>query len=422
MSQLLKNLLQANHKILDDSISKLEDASGNIGRDVRLTAEVVGKTHIATKSLGLDPHDSDAREVYAALNDLASKHDKFMRQQLGLEADTSTDEVITRVHAFINKLHIPRSVWVLKHSVAKKLLKKIPPKRTKKALGYRSLDSMLKREPLPHILGAALHLESDAWVRKFREQYEDISQHDFEQRRIDVHLPSSRHWQDAGIAIASRLQTNVIDVKELGAILLLPLPKKDLPGISLALVILLLAHIEELRMYSSLFKLHQMKDDFGRNISTVLRNKSKLQHKVIDSSIDWKIVHAYFGAVDDADHPELFKPHITVEDLAWRRTEEILLSIEPAFDFWKGNEYVGAFFKGSDAPVSFSLMDAVLNLANQVPFEKRLIHSMQAALWDEILLRYMESNFVRSRVLSQLGHNNQLSLQNAMDNEAFTLI
>jgi len=421
VAQLLKDLLQANHHILDDSISRLEDASGNTGRDVRLTAEVVGKSHIATRSLGLDPHDSDAREVYAAVTGLAHKHDLFMREQLGLQPEASTEEILASVHAFINKLHIPRSVWVMKHSVAKKMLKKLPPKRTKKALGYRSLDSMLKREPLPHILGAALQLESEAWVLKFREQYEGISQHDFEQRRIEIQLPNSRHWRDTGIAIASRLQTNVIDVKEVGAILLLPLPKKDSPGMSLALVTLLLAHIEELRMYSSLFKLHQMKDDFGRNMSMVLRNKSKLQHKVIDRRVDWKIVHAYFGALDDTEHPELFKPHVTVEDLAWRRTEEILLSIEPAFDFWKGNEYVGAFFKGSAAPVSFCLMDAVLNLVNQIPFEKRLVHSMQAALWDEILLRYMESNYVRSRVLSQLGHDNQLSMQSAMDNEAFAL-
>lgn len=420
MARILQDLLEVDHYVLDDSIDRLEAASGHASRDVRLAAEITGKKQFALKSLGLDPQDSHGREVYAALLDLARQHDTFLQRQLHLSSSTSPEDVLVRIHAFVCKLNLPRSVWVLKPHVVKKILKDIPPKRTKKALGYRSLDSMLKREPVPHILAAARHIESDSWQDKLMKRYEEVSANDFEQRQIEICLPNTRYWRELGLTIASELQTNVVDVKELGAILLLPLPKRAWSGVSLALVTLLLTHVEELRMYSSMFKLHQMQDDFSRRFCTVLRTQSRLHHHVIDKSVDWKIVHAYYSSVDEAEHPEFFKPHVTLDDLAWRKIEHILLSIEPAFDFWEGNEYVGGFFDGDDRPVSFNMMDAVLNLVNNVPFEKRMTHMMQSSLWDEILLRYMQSNYVRSRVLQQLGQG-AIPLQNAMDKGAFTL-
>ena len=399
MAAHLFRLLGTEDVRIQSFVQRLESASGNQGIDVRLSAEVVGKAHMTMKSLGLDPHDSDGREVYAALMDMVERHDSFLLKHIGLDQTAHNDEVVTALHALIRKLHIPRRVWVIKHARLKKILTEKPPRRAMKALGYRSVASMLKREPAPHVLAVAMHVESDAWKKRYYKQYQSVTHLDFELRDIQFCMPTTRHWNELGARISSELQNNIITIREVGAIVLLPLPNEHIRGVCIALLTLLLLQAEELRVYSSYLKLHQMKPDFGDILSNIAFSTDEAHVKVLGEKMHWRVLHTHLGS-GDASIPDFFEPHVSIEDLSWRKVEDVFCAIEPALNFWRGNEYVGGVYGAT--PVSHNLLDAIVNYSNKIPYEHRVVSHMRSALWDEMLTRYIGSNHVRSLALGHL--------------------
>jgi hypothetical protein len=53
-------------------------------------------------------------------------------------------------------------------------------------------------------------------------------------------------------------------------------------------------------------------------------------------------------------------------------------------------------------PVSCNIVDVALNVCNNVPFEKRLVHNFQHSLWHELLLRYLHHDAIEQTVLHEL--------------------
>lgn len=398
----LHQLLQTDQNELRRVIDRLEQFSGQPGQDVRLLAEIIGKSHMGHRSLGLDPRDSHGREVYMSLVHLVKKHDEFIARHLHVDESAGVAEIIEAVERFINKLHIPRSVWVMKYSSVKRLLKKQPPKRTLKLLGYRSIDSMLKREPVAHVLAVAKQFEAKTWQQRYHEQYKKLRPSDFEERHSELCCPNTRHWPKIAGDVSTKAHTNILSVPEIGAVLLLP-PPADVHRRMMPLALLtftLLAH-EELRMHSSFYKLKQVSAQFGDDIYQSTTEHSFLKKQINDIDIHWKIVHSHFGRYGDNEAIDAVmpEPHVTLDDFAMRKVEDILLSIEPALSFWRDMEYVGATI--DDELVSFNLLDAVVNTANQIDYSQRLVVHMQSALWDELLVRYVGNNHVRATLLDK---------------------
>ncbi len=398
----LHQLLQTDQQELHRVIDRLERYSGEPGQDVRLLAEIIGKSHMGHRALGLDPRDSHGREVYMSLIHLVKKHNRFIAQQLRLDDGAEVSEVIAAVERFIAKLHIPRTVWVLKHSVVKRMLKKQPPKRTLKLLGYRSVDSMLKREPTAQVLAVAKQFEAKTWQQRYHEQYKKLRPSDFEERLIELCSPNNRHWPKISSDVSAKAHTNILSVPEIGAVLLL-VPPADVRQRMMPLALLtfsLLAH-EELRMQSSFYKLKQVSTTFGDDMYQSVSEQSHFHQSFSDVSVHWRVLHSHFGRYDDGDIAEdvLPEPHVTLDDFAMRKVEEILTAIEPALSFWRDMEYVGATM--DDEVVSFNLLDALVNTANQVDFSQRLVVHMQSALWDELLIRYVGNNHVRATLLDK---------------------
>mgnify|MGYP000264006517 CR=1 FL=1 len=58
MSKLLRDLLQAKEPLFTQSLRELEFDTGKKSIDIKLTAEIIEKTHAATRSLGLDSSDT----------------------------------------------------------------------------------------------------------------------------------------------------------------------------------------------------------------------------------------------------------------------------------------------------------------------------------------------------------------------------
>jgi hypothetical protein len=402
MSKQLSDLLGAVEPTFSMAIKQLEHASGDTSADVRLTAEIVGKAHMKTRELGLDPRDTTGKELYYSLLGLVKKHDEFIAMRLGGKDPADVEDMVPRIKRTVEKLNIPKKAWVLKPSVAKRLLKTTPPKHVMKQLGYRSVDSMLKRESIEEIYGALRFAETPEWLESFTHKYRKLHPSDFEMREIEIIQLDSVKWGNITETFVHKKRHNVTHLKELGVILLLPMPIKHMPGICITVLPLLLHYINEIRLYSAYFKMQQVKPNFGEILVDTLIADPSNHAVVAGQQIHWRVIQRYFGKLENERHPEIFEPHVQPEDLHWRKAEEVLYRIEPALHFWHDMDYVGILHDGR--PVSFNLMDVALSYVNKLDYAHRAIFHFRESLWNEIFMRYLGQKTLEAQVLKQLDN------------------
>lgn len=399
MSKVLAELLGVAEPLFKDQINKLESASANPSVDVRLIAEMIGKVHVHKRALGLDPDDTTGSELYYALRQLCRLHDTFLTRRIGVEVTDSNNEKTEALVRFFHRLRIPSEAWVIKHSVAKKMLKALPPKKVMKKLNYRSIDSLLKRESIATIFAGIRVFESQDWQKNFVAKYKKLTPADFETRPVEIVIMNQKEWVESVETYVSKNQQNITHLKEIGVIAILPIPNSVKDGLVITLLLFLLHYLGEIRAYSSYCKLQQVHADFGERYAGMITHDATSLVHMAGQPLHWRIVHRYFGSAW-ANHPEVFEPHVQPDDLFWRKAEMILFKIEPALEFWHDMDYIG-IVDGSQV-VSFNLMDAAVNLTNNLGYGQHSWQFMQASLWNELHSRYMGQDSLKHSILQQL--------------------
>lgn len=403
MSRMLSELLNAEEPLFSLSIKQLEQDSGRQGLDIKLCSEIQTKIRRAINELGLDPEDTKPRELYYALINKVKADDINLAQSIGVNDPENVIEVLPKIKTAIENLNIPRSCWVLKRSIAKKILKDHPPKEVMKIMKYRSIDSMLKNENLGEIFGAVRFAESADWLSAFNEKYTSLKPSDFESRLIEIiEMPMDR-WADIAEPFIEKKRHNITHVKELGVILMLPIKKTKMPGLSITVLPLLLHYINEIRLYSSFFKLKQVQPNFGKIVADTLNADPSNATIIAGQNIHWRVLQRYFGKLENENHPEIFEPHVQPEDLHWRHAESVLFDIDPKINFWKGLDYVGLVDR--KRPVVFNLMDIAVAYVNNARYENRVFYHFRESLWNEIFARYMGEKTLEDQVLKQLDND-----------------
>jgi hypothetical protein len=400
MTRVLSELLGAREPGFRLGLQQLERASGAPSADIRLSSEVEQQMQAKLRELNLDPHDTTGPELYSALQERVKQDDAGMRALLGV--DDRGDELTLHVKRLLENLDGPKKNFALKASAAKRLLKKMPPKKAMKQLGYRSVDSMLKHEPVAQLLAAAVIVESPQWHKNFLSQYKQLLPADFEVRDVVILAPSSVRWAGLGAPYVARVKQNVLCFKELGAVVLLPLPPQVVSGAALAMVLLALHAINDIRATSTYLKLQQVRPDFGAIVARVARSEPYTQADLVGERLPWKLVQRYFARNPEAYSAELFEPHVLPEDLTWQPVESTLAKLLDRFAFWKHASHVGLLDHGE--PVSLNLTDAALNFCNHLPYEQRVAHYFRDHLWHELMLRYMHQDNLEQTVHDQLGN------------------
>lgn len=386
------------------ALQQLEAVSGNPAVDIRLTAEIVGKVRLKTQELGLDPDDTTGKELYYAMLSLIEKQDLHLVKQIGGSDPEDIAGLMPLIKKAWQKVDTPKSCWVLKHSVAKQMLKKTPPKAVMKHLGYRSIDSMLKRESIGELYGALRFAEDPKWLNSFNEQYKKLKPTDFETRTIEVITMPADRWSDLAAPFIHKKRHNITHLKELGVILMLPIkPDAGLRGITIFTLPLLFHYLNEIRLYSAFFKLQQVKPHFGTIIAQTLIAEPPAAAVLAGQHIHWRVIQRYFGKLETEKHPEIFEPHVQPEDLHWRRAESLLYEVDPELRFWQDIDYVGAMHDGR--PVPFNLLDVAASYVNQSHYEDRAIYHFRESLWNEVFVRYMGQQVLEEQVLSQLDNS-----------------
>lgn len=403
MTRWLSEALQATEPYFRLGLRRFETASSNSGGDIRLSVRVQQQTRNKLMQLGLDPTDTTAEELYHILSERVKADDarltRALRTRAAKHVSVEADVVSGMVHA-LSELPDGATCFALKATSLRSIIKKLPPKKAMKKLGYRSLDSMLKHEKLVLIMAAAWLNESVAWQQHIIESYKALKPSDFETRRIAIVQPDSKRWRELAASVLSDKRHNLISFRELGAIVLLPLPKAIPEGAVTTSLTLALHELNEIRASSSFLKICQVRSDFGELVQSVVGEEPSLSSELLDQTVPWHLIQRYYGRALEQFKEELFGPHIRQEDMSWQSVEEALIKIEPSLEFWLGNDHLGLLY--NHQPVSLNIVDAALNLCNKLPFEKRITKAFQKSLWHELLLQYLKHDTVEETVLKQL--------------------
>jgi hypothetical protein len=401
MTRFLSRALGALEPSFSQGIQQLEQAAGRPGTDIRLTADIMRRTRDKIAELGLDPNDTTGPELYNALQERLRRDEQTVRTTLGIADGAQPDEVISRIQQFLEKYDEPTASFALKVSVAKKLLKKKPPKVAMKRLGYRSVDSMLKHETPSQLYAAALMVEPASWHKSYREQYAKLTPSDFETRKISLVHPSSKKWLDLAHQFVASEHHNILSFRELGAVVLLPIDHA-VDGLAITTLLLVLEEFNGIRSHSSYAKLQQVKPDFGTRLQESSVTEPYTSATLAGQPVPWRMIQRYYARFSQAYHPEIFEPHVQPEDLQWSSGERTLAKLEPTLKFWEGSENLGLLDETGQV-ISCNALDVSLSYCNHLPFQDRIVHFMRDNLWHELMMHYLNQENLEAAVHQQLS-------------------
>ena len=403
MSRLISELLGATEPMFSIAVKQLEQASGKPGADVRLTAEIIGQVYQKTADLHLDPKDTTGKELYAGLMSRIQKDDHHLIKTIGGNPEDTVQTLLPLIKKAAEEAKTPQTCWVIKKSVAKEFLRKTPPPNIMKQLGYKSIDSMLKNENIFEIYGALRFAESPEWLNKFDAHYDNIRPSDFEERKIVIVVMPADRWGEMAAPFVHKKRHNITHVKEMGIVLMLPITQEYMKGIVITDLALLFHYINEIRLYSSFFKLQQVKPDFAKILVETLIADPGEAAVMAGQKIHWRVIQRYFGKLENEYHPIIFEPHVQPEDLHWRKAESIMYDIDPELGWWRDLDYVGIMHQ--NRPVTFNLMDVAMSYSNNTPYKDRAIFHFRESLWNELFVRYMGEKVLEQQVLKQLNNS-----------------
>ncbi len=391
MSRVLAQLLGTNEPSFRLQLRRLEQAAGLPSADIRLAMHVTQATRQKMHELGLDPTDTTGPELYAALQ-RRLKHDEVqVRAMLNIHADVPPSEVLHGVGEQLNKLDHHSDLFVVKQAKMKQIVKKLKPKATMKRLGYRSMDSMLKHEPVAQLLAACQVTESAEWQRQRLTEYEKLQPKDFEPKRSNFVVPTTKKWPKLADTHVAEYKHNIIAVPELGSIIILP-AGRELPGLAITTFVVALHALNDMRALSAYLKLQQVRPDFGEIVRASIIEEPLTEVELGGNTLSWRVVHWFYGHGHAAYHPDVFGPHVQPEDLAWHDVGAALTRLHPVLSFWEETEMLG-LLDGPDA-VSLNVLDVALGVCNGIAYADRTLHHMREELGRQLFARYLhQDNF-----------------------------
>lgn len=400
MTRYLSQALGASEPVFSQSIQQLEKAGGLPSADIRLTTDIQSRMRDKIKELGFDPQDTTGPELYNALLHRMERDDAKVREVLSIPAEATANEVLGRVAQVLHNIKIPRQCYALKSSVAKRLLKKKVPKAAMKQLGYRSVDSMLKHEPVAQLYAAAAITESRTWHKAFREQYNKLLPSDFEMRDITVAFPNNKRWEKLSKQYVGAKHHNILSFKELGAVVVLPMDEL-LEGLTITSFLLGLQAVNDVRTYSSYVKLQQVHPDIGKVVAQAAYDEPHIDAQLAGQQVRWQTIHRYFAKHSDEQQSQLFEPHVQADDLTWTSVESIMARLGSIFAFWQDTEDLALLHEGQ--PVSCNILDIALNYCNKLSFSERIVHFVRENMWHSLMMRYLHQGNLEAALEAQLS-------------------
>jgi len=400
MSRVLAQLMGVAEPAFRQQLSRLEQAAGMPGADIRLMMEIVNETRSKVHELGLDSRDTTGPELYRALQAKLLRDEVQVRAALNMRADGTPFAVLEAVQKRLSKVSFATETFVVKQPAMRSLVKKLQPKTTMKRLGYRSMDSMVKHEPAPLLLAATSIIESSEWQEKRLEAYKKLGPGDFETRKIAFLLPSAKRWPELAKEYADRVKHHLLVVPELGAVIFMP-SEQELPGLAITSLLLGVDSVNDMRSLGSYLKLQQVRPDFGQVFAQALLHEPIIEAELAGQPLPWKALQWFYGRGHSEYYPALFEPHVQPDDLTWHDAEDLLAQLHPALEFWQGSQLL-ALLDNNGHTVSLNMLDVALSVCNGLDYTQRIVGNMRRSLSRELLARYLHQENLQSLLLGKL--------------------
>ena len=406
MAKFLRDLLDAEEPIFTESLRQLEYASGRTGADTKLIGDIVAKAHENLRMMGLNPAYATGEEVYHGLESRVEQDIKRLTKIIGADPNKSEEVryLVPYMVAAANKATFNRKVFVIKHESAKNLLRQMPPKSLMEKLGYHDIESMFDHEDFSELYTALRFSEGPDWLNRYDELFETVTPQDYEERNIKIVIMDHDKYVDLASHFVQKKLHNITHTKELGVIVVVPMHAEKMRGLVLKSLPLLFHYMNEVKLYSTFFKLKSQQPHFGRTVVETLVADPSDASQIVGHKIHWRIIQRYLGKhKEDTISMAAFEPHVQPEDLHWRRAEDLLYELDPELEFWKDRDYVGLMYDGF--PVAFNLFDVSFAYSNSESYENRYAYHFRESLWNEIFVRYMGFKNLASQVLDKLDNS-----------------
>ena len=335
-----------------------------------------------------------AEEIYKSLIDKIREDDLQLFKALGKPSFMLKEDVDVVLDK-IKELVSPCEGFFLKKEKAIEFLKTEPPKKIISYLGYKDVDELIAREDIFEIYAAIRLFEDAEWFNSiFSRQYLNLKATDFEKRKIEMRSLGQK-WVGVAQHFLKKRYQNISHLKELGFIFVVPVELGILGEVT-RMFSLALHYFYEIKFHSDLFEKFAKEDNFGKNISSVLKVEIIDKRLPETDKLRFLIIPRYLARYDENDW-RLSEPHISPEALYWTKAEAALANVNKVFKdvyvnfiFWQELDWVGDYFKtptGIEVLVSFNLVDAVMALIREKELEKYLFHH-QESLWNKIFVDY----------------------------------
>jgi uncharacterized protein (TIGR00730 family) len=406
VAKFLRDLLDAEEPLFSEALRQLEQASGRQAADTKLIGDITAMAHENLRQMGLNPATSTGEEVYHGLMTRVEQDIKRVTKTIGADIDKAEDVqyLVPFMVAAANKAKFNRRVFVMKHESAKNLLRQMPPKTLMEKLGYDDIESMFDHENFAELYTALRFSEGPDWLNKYDELFETVTPEDYEERDIEIVIMDHNKYVDLASHFVQKKLHNVTHTKEMGVIVVVPMHAKTMRGLVLKTLPLLFHYMNEVKLYSTFFKLKSQKPHFGRTVVTTLQADPGDASQIVGHKIHWRVIQRYLGKhKEDNISMVAFEPHVQPEDLHWRRAEDLLYELDPELEFWKDRDFVGLMYDGF--PIAFNLFDVSFAYSNSEPYENRYAYHFRESLWNEIFVRYMGFKNLATQVLEQLDNS-----------------
>lgn len=356
---------------IDKIISHFEHLSLYNSEDVRLLNEKNNALKTKIKSLGLDPADTHPEELFEALKVKLSSDFNHLGRAWGLNEQTASTNLVGVIEANIDS----SPVLTIKCAAYKKLLRDTPPKKIMKLLGYRSIESLLKREDTRVIAALSRSLETGRWNDKLSAEVKKLASSAYEMRSIKV----------LDLTILKKKNEDepfkVSEVPLMGAIAITGNQALEQPGAP-ALVLKALQLEDSIRAQSVYLSNSQFRPDFNSLAQRLYSGFEPLQ------------------ATIDGRHPV-----ISVADAQQLLSEtgnnayERFTSLHPALNWWKNTDSL-AF--EADSPVSLHIADLSESISNDIRYLEHNFNNFSQSFKAELLKKYLNYASVKDYLSDQI--------------------
>jgi hypothetical protein len=402
MSKLIADLLGADQRSFARTTQRLEMMCLQPGVDTKLTAEIIVNSREKSRRLNLDPEDTTKEELYYGLIAKSKNDDKALRLKLGITDSTAPEKASKIIAKNVEKLLSKDLVICMQPVAVKKILKAVPPKKTMRALKFRSIDSVLKREDPLVLYALASRIEDKSWSTQIMARMKRLQPRDAREHQVQV-LSLPKSWIDK---VDVTIFDNIIQtVPETGCVLILPSLPVTVTGSVLLTAALALQAGQKLAVESLPFRTKALNQGFETLLPEITNGQIQEIQSIHGLTPSW---YSVFQLIAERGKDKTSEFEFLLSDLEWQSTETRLATMASELDFWVGTHFLG--YVTDKLPISFHVVDVAASLVLEKKYNQQIVSHMKSSLWNEYQLRYLKQDNIERVVISQLTMTQEIVL------------